>query len=189
MREIVMGEINTEIIRRAQAGDAEMISKLYERYHLSIFRYLYYRVGDQALAEDLTSEVFVRMLRFIGGFNPPASSFQAWLFKIARNLSTDHFRKTKGQALVPLEEAAPVRDPKSDEVWELRMTSEHLKHALKKLNESQREVIILRFVAQMSILEVAQTLNKSEDAIKGLQRRALLALRDILTDGEVGDEF
>jgi RNA polymerase sigma-70 factor, ECF subfamily len=180
-------DINTEIIRRAQEGDAEMISTLYQQYHLSIFRYLYYRVGDREIAEDLTSEVFVRMLRFLGGFKPPATSFQAWLFQIARNLSTDHFRKASSQKVVELEEDVLATDTNTDPaaVVDQLLTSEKLRKALDRLNEEQREVIILRFIAEMPISEVAQTLNKSDDAVKGLQRRALLALRTVLSGGEV----
>jgi RNA polymerase sigma-70 factor, ECF subfamily len=185
MRDDVMSEINTDIIRRAQAGDAETISILYEQYYRSVFRYLYYRVGDRELAEDLTSEVFIRMLRFIGGFNPPAGSFQAWLFQIARNLSTDHFRKASSQPVLPLEDEGHTLVSNNGDQMERMMTSESLKQALDRLNETQREVIILRFIAEMPINEVAETLNKSEDAIKGLQRRALIALRQVLQDGEI----
>jgi RNA polymerase sigma-70 factor, ECF subfamily len=181
----MMRDIDTEIIRRAQEGDAETISALYQRYHLSIFRYLYYRVGDREIAEDLTSEVFVRMLRFLGGFKPPSGSFQAWLFQIARNISTDHFRKVGTQKVVELEEDLIASDADPDAAVDQLLTSEKLRRALKKLNEEQREVIILRFVAEMPISEVAAALNKTEDAIKGLQRRALLALRAVLTDGEI----
>ena len=81
-----MPEVNTELINRAQEGDEAMIAALYEHFNSGVFRYLYYRVGERQTAVDLTSEVFVRMLRFISGFRPPSSTFQAWLFQIARNV-------------------------------------------------------------------------------------------------------
>jgi RNA polymerase sigma-70 factor, ECF subfamily len=181
----MMRDIDTEVIRQAQAGDVETIAVLYEHFHLKIFRYLYYRVGDQMTAEDLTSEVFVRMLRFLGGFKPPSGSFQAWLFQIARNISADHFRKMGTQQYVQLEENVKTEDSNPDKTVENIMTSDNLRSALEKLTDEQRDVVILRFIAEMSIAEVAQTLNKSEDAVKGLQRRALIALREVLTDLEI----
>ena len=180
-----MIEINTDLIRRAQTGDTATLGELYERYQLSIFRYLYYRVGDRQTAEDLTSEVFERMLRFLAGFNPPSSSFQAWLFRIARNLSTDHYRKMSVRNDVQLEENLISVNDDPHTTIERVLTIEGLRQALAKLNEEQRDVILLRFVSGMPISEVAHTLNKSEDAIKGLQRRALSALREILVDWEV----
>lgn len=181
-----MLEITTELIRRAQQGDETVIAALYQHYYLSVFQFLYYRVSDRQTAEDLTSEVFLRMLRFIGGFNPPATTFGSWLFEIARNLATDHFRHTGIRNDVDLEEEmlANMHDDPVSTV-ERGLTAETLRQALQKLNEDQRDVIVLRFVAGMQIGEAAQALNKSEDAIKGLQHRALAALRGILNDWEV----
>jgi RNA polymerase sigma factor (sigma-70 family) len=86
-----MLEINTQLIRQAQQGDRMVIAELYRHYYLNLFHFLYYRVGDRQTAEDLTSEVFLRMLNFIGSFNPPSSTFGSWLFEIARNLATTIF--------------------------------------------------------------------------------------------------
>ena len=181
----MMLEINTELIRKAQAGDETVIAALYERYHVSVFRYLYYRVGDLQTAEDLTSEVFLRMLRFLGGFKPPSAAFGAWLFGIARNLTIDYFRRTGIRNDVELEEdMLATRDDPAAAV-ERGLNSEVLRRALKKLNVEQRDVIVMRFVSGMPIGEVAQVLGKSEDAVKGLQRRALIALRQTLAEWEV----
>lgn len=180
-----MQEVNTEAIRRAQQGDVRILSELYERYHTSIYRYLYYRVGDQHTAEDLTSEVFERMLRFIGGFQPPSATFTAWLFQIARNLSTDHYRRNGGRQHLELEEQMRDTQDDPDRAVEHNLTGETLQKALSQLSEDQRDVIVLRFIAEMPIAEAAQALSKTEDAIKGLQRRALIALRQTLHDWEV----
>jgi RNA polymerase sigma-70 factor (ECF subfamily) len=152
---------------------------------VSIFRYLYYRVGDRQAAEDLTSEVFLRMLRFLGGFQPPAEAFGAWLFGIARNLATDHFRRMGVRDDVELEEEMIATRDDPAAAAERGLNSDALKLALKKLNSEQRDVIVMRFVAGMPIGEVAHALHKSEDAVKGLQRRALITLRQILTEWEV----
>ncbi len=178
-------EINTELINRAQKGDAEVISALYEHYHLAIFRYLFYRVGDHQTAEDLTSEVFLRMLRFLGGFQPPSASFSAWLYRIARNLAADHYRKLGSQIVVPLEDNLIMGTDDPDMHVERSLNSDVLFQALRKLSDEQRDVVVLRFVSGMPIADVAGALDKSEDAIKGLQRRALISLRNILTDWEV----
>ena len=181
-----MLEINTQLIRQAQQGDRIVIAELYRHYYLNLFHFLYYRVGDRQTAEDLTSEVFLRMLNFIGSFNPPSSTFGSWLFEIARNLATDHFRRMGIRNDVDLEEemhSHKDEDPLTG--VERGLTNEILRKALHKLNDDQRDVIVLRFVAGMHIGEVAEALNKSEDAIKGLQRRALAALRSILIDWEV----
>jgi RNA polymerase sigma-70 factor (ECF subfamily) len=178
-------DVNTELIHGAQDGDQAMVAALYEHFNRGIFRYLYYRVGDRQTAEDLTSEVFVRMLRFISGFRPPSSTFQAWLFQIARNVANDHFRKTGSHPLSELSEALPADSAGLDEAVNHRLTTERLRQAVLLLSESQRDVILLRFISAMPISDVAQALNKSEDAVKGLQRRALMTLRNILTEWEV----
>lgn len=180
-----MINVNTELITRAQKGDLDVIASLYEGYHLSIFRYLYYRVGDVQTAEDLTSEVFERMMRFIAGFKPPSATFQAWLFQIARNLATDHFRKSDVRDHLVLEETMTADNIDLDRTVDRRLTSETLKQALHRLTDEQRDVILMRFIAGMPISETAQALDKSEDAVKGLQRRALMSLRKILSDWEV----
>ena len=181
----LMIDVNTEQIRRAQTGDAQVLSELYERYYQGIFRYLYYRVGDRQIAEDLTSEAFIRMLRFIAGFHPPAAMFQSWLFQITRNLAIDHYRKTSGREHLALEERMTSANLDLDRTVEQNLTSESLRLALDRLTEDQRDVIVMRFVAEMPLAQVARALHKSEDAVKGLQRRALLALRRILSEWEI----
>ena len=180
-----MLNINTDLIKRAQEGDLKIITALYEQYQRSIFRYLYYRVGDQQTAEDLTSEVFLRMLRFISGFRPPSSSFPSWLFQIARNLVADHFRQSSSSNHLELQESLTMPSDDVDRAVERKLTGEVLRRALDHLSAEQRDVVILRFLSGMPISEVARALDRSEDSIKGLQRRAVIALRKILTDWEI----
>jgi RNA polymerase sigma-70 factor (ECF subfamily) len=162
-----------------------VIAELYERYRLSIFRYLYYKVGDPHTAEDLASEVFVRMIAALPGYQPKAIAFQAWLFQIARNLAIDHYRKGKLRDHLQLEENLVAGEDDPVNTFEQGLTSNVLKKALTKLPDEQRDVIVMRFVSGMPIGEVAQSLHKSENSIKGLQRRGLIALREILTEWEV----
>jgi RNA polymerase sigma-70 factor (ECF subfamily) len=174
-----------EFITRAQKGDTQVIGMMYEQYHPGIFRYLYYRVGDQQTAEDLTSEVFVRMLRFLPAYRPQNVAFQAWLFQIARNLAIDHHRQMLVRNPARLEEDLIAGNDDPVVATEHGLTSQSLRRALGRLTDEQRDVIVMRFVSAMPIAEVAQALHKSEAAIKGLQRRALVALRETLDEWEI----
>jgi RNA polymerase sigma-70 factor (ECF subfamily) len=177
--------LSPELVQRVQEGEPIVVSAIYDRYRRGIFRYLYYRVGDQQTAEDLTSEVFLRMIEKLSSYQDRKLSFQAWLFQIARNLSIDHYRKMRTRDSVQLEDDYPGSGEEPAKLIEQELTSENLCRALDELSSNQRDVVIMRFVVGMSIGEVAATLHKTEDSIKGLQRRALLALRDIITEWEV----
>jgi RNA polymerase sigma-70 factor (ECF subfamily) len=174
-----------DIIHGAKAGDSASISLLYEHHQVGVFRYLYYRVGDRATAEDLTSEVFLRMVRSLARYKDQDASFQAWLFQIARHLAIDYFRQVKSGRQVELQESLAASDAEPAAAVERSLTSESLHRALMELRADQRDVVVLRFIVNMPIAEVARALNRSEDAIKGLQRRGLVALRALLTDSEV----
>jgi RNA polymerase sigma-70 factor (ECF subfamily) len=181
----VLEVLNPELIRRAQEGETLVVSEIYDRYQRSIFRYLFYRVGDQQTAEDLTSEVFLRMIEKISSYRDQSTSFQAWLFQIARNLSIDYYRKMKVHDESSLTEDFPATGEQPAEIIDRDLTSEKLYQALAELPDSQRDVIVMRFVVGMPVWEVADTLHKTENSIKGLQRRALQSLRDLLTEWEV----
>ncbi|MCI0519055.1 MAG: sigma-70 family RNA polymerase sigma factor [Chloroflexi bacterium] len=180
--------LSPESIARAQRGDSAVIGEMYDRYRLGIFRYLYYRTGDLHAAEDLTSEVFLRMLRALEGYRPQSTPFEAWLYQIARNLAIDHYRRTAASPAAPLHEELPAEQETPDGRMERRLTSQLLAQALQGLNETQRDVILLRFVNGLSIAQAARTLHKSEDSVKALQRRGLAALREALAAMEVYDD-
>ena len=184
-REPMLQAITSDTITQAQNGDTRILSALYQRYQVRIFRYLYYRTGDLQAAEDLTSEVFLRMLRSITNYRSKGVSFDAWLFQIARNVCIDHYRKSRHREHLPLKDELVAKGEQVDHTVERELISETLAEALVQLNETQRDVIVMRFVVGMRISQVAQSLQKSEDSIKGLQRRGLIALRDILSDWEV----
>lgn len=171
---------NPDLIQRARQGDNGAIGWLFERYQPVLFRYLYYRVGDQQAAEDLTSEVFVRMLRALPGYQVQTAPFQSWLFQIARNLAVDHFRKSGRDEI--LTDDLQASEPAPEAVFDHTITHHALRQALTRLNDEQREVIILRFILELPIAQVAQILGRSADAVKGLQRRGLLALRNVMSE-------
>lgn len=173
-----------DLVARAQKGSADAAGQLYERHYPSIFRYLFYRTGDQHTAEDLTGEVFLKMVQALPAYRVTAATFRTWLFQIARNLSIDYFRRGKTHPVAVLDESLPSAEQAPENAADRRLTGAQLYRAVAQLNEDQRDVVLMRFVEGMPIGEVAVALHKSEDAIKGLQRRALIALRDLLQTTE-----
>lgn len=172
----------SELVTRAQTGEADAIGRLYDQHHTEIFRYLWARVGERSVAEDLTGEVFMRMLTGLSGYRPSAAPFRAWLYQIARNLLIDHYRKTSKQTMVSLQQAETVKDDSPDMLTmaDQRLTMERVHRALARLDEAQRDVVTLRFLSGLSLQEVAETLGKTENAVKALQHRGLATLRQVL---------
>jgi RNA polymerase sigma-70 factor (ECF subfamily) len=158
------------------------VGELYDRHHEDIFRYVWSRVGDNGSAEDLTGEVFTRMVASLPDYRPRGVPFRAWLYRIARNLVVDHYRKEKGLDLVPLNHAEGLRGDGSDPdlMAERQLTLERVQRALARLDPSQREVVELRFLVGLSLREVALTLDKTVAAVKSLQHRGLTSLRAAL---------
>lgn len=179
---------NPELIARARSGNPEAAGTLYDQHHQSIFRYLFYRTGDPRTAEDLTADVFLKMVQFLPGFvgSPPA--FRGWLFQIARNLSIDHLRRSNAHPLYPISEDMRSLEDLPETSAERNLNAENLRKAMQQLTTEQQDVLLMRFVEGMPLAETARTLHKSEDSIKGLQRRALLALQNALTLEEPIDE-
>jgi RNA polymerase sigma-70 factor (ECF subfamily) len=169
-----------ELIHRAQKGDYKGLETLHDRYRPSIYAYFYYRVEEVATAEDLTSEVFVRMVEKIDTYEPRGKPFLAWLYAIANNLRVDHFRQTGRQPLSQLNEDIPAAQISPHSSTELRFWEECLKKALQKLTEDQRLVVIGKFIEERSNEEMADLMQKPEGAIKSLQHRALSALRKVI---------
>jgi RNA polymerase sigma-70 factor, ECF subfamily len=173
-----------DLVERAQSGEAEAFGRLYDQYSDTVYRYIYYRVGGRATAEDLTSETFLRALRRIGTFTWQGRDFGAWLVTIARNLVADHFKSsrfrlevTTGDMLDPNE---TERSPE-DSVLE-SLSNSALLDAVRRLNPQQQECVTLRFLQGMSVAETARVMGKNEGAIKTLQYRAVRTLARLLPD-------
>ncbi len=173
-----------DLVTGLKRQDQEAVLQAYRKYADAIFRYAYYQVKDTHLAEDIVSEVFLRMLEKIGTYSYQGVPFSAWLYRIAHNLIVDHFRsqnKLNG-TLDGLEIAATMGNPAA--IAESRLTVEQLQRALGCLTEEQRRVVLLKFVEDMDNQQVAEVLGKSEGAIKSLQHRALDTLRRMLSKVE-----
>ena len=180
------GELATvmEIVRRAQSGDAEAFGQLYDRYVDVVYRYVQYRIANVALAEDLTSETFLRALRRITSYTWQGRDFGAWLVTIARNLIADHYKSGRYRlelATSDLVEAGADRSEDGPEDAVLTgITNAALLDAVKRLNPEQQECIALRFLQGMSVAETAAIMGKNEGAIKALQYRAVKSLGRLL---------
>jgi RNA polymerase sigma-70 factor, ECF subfamily len=178
-------EVTAAVIKRAQSGDKTALADLYEHYKSDVYRYLFYRVGRPQLAEDLTTEVFIRVMEHLPRYQQRQAPFRAWLLQIARNLAIDHARKMAVRNDVDLDEEIPSASEGPETAVDHTLTTEHLQHALRHLTADQCDVIILRFMADMPIKEVAKTIRKSESAVKALQARGLEALQQILAPQKV----
>ena len=180
------GELATvmEIVTRAQQGDSEAFGQLYDRYVDVVYRYVQYRVANAALAEDLTSETFLRALRRITSYTWQGRDFGAWLVTIARNLIADHYKSGRYRlelATSDLVEAGADRSEDGPENEVLTgITNGVLLEAVKRLNAEQQECIALRFLQGMSVAETAKIMGKNEGAIKALQYRAVKSLSRLL---------
>ena len=171
-------------VHAAQEGDGEAFGELYDAYVDLVHRYISYRVGNHALAEDLTSETFLRALRRISTFTWQGRDFGAWLVTIARNLVADHFKSSRYKLEQPtsdMVEAGADRTEDSPEAEVLAgITNAALLAAVRKLGPEQQECIILRFLQGLSVAETAAILGKNEGAVKALQYRAVKALGRLL---------
>jgi len=171
-----------DLIKHAQNGSVSAVGELYTAYHERIYRFIWGRVYDSQLAEDLTGEVFTKMVIHLPDYRERGLPFQAWLYRIARNLVIDHHRKHSNRQSVPLESARDVqKEGKSpEEKVQQTLTFESVQEALEHIEPTQREVVELRFLAGLPLKDVAKTLDKTVASIKALQHRGLVSLRDIL---------
>lgn len=185
---MVLQNEEQELVLKAQKGEVTAVTTLYERYHLSIFRYVYTRVKPRELAEDLTGEVFYRMVAHLPQYRFSEAPFRAWLYRIAHNLIVDHYRLGQTPENVPLTETLPdtTTTTNQPELWlEETIHAEQIQQALSRLDQAQSDVLSLRFLVGLSLQETADVLQKSVAAVKSLQHRGLTALKGVLYQMEV----
>jgi RNA polymerase sigma-70 factor (ECF subfamily) len=170
----------SRLVQQAKNGDPAAFAELYSRHHPAIYRYVLFQVGDVAVAEDLASEVFVRLVEKIDQFSYRGRPLLAWLYTVARNLVTDHHRRAERSPLLPLDEQQEADTTGPEQVAERRLMAEEVIAAVAGLTEGQRQVVLLKFIQGLDNETVAQTLGKSVGAVKSLQHRALAELRIVL---------
>lgn len=178
------------LVERARDGDGDAFGLIYDKYADVVYRYVFYRVGDRGLAEDLTSETFLRALRRIGSFTYQGRDIGAWLVTIARNLILDHVKSARSRLETTTDEiglvgdhaTSTVRPPTPEALVLDSLTSVALMEAVDALNLEQRECVLLRFVQGFSVSETAAIMGKNDGAIKALQHRAVRKLATIVGD-------
>jgi len=165
-------------VERAQRGDRAALEQLYLIHFDRIYSYLHLTVGNRHDAEDLTTQTFLRMLESIGRFRFQAAPFSAWLFRIAHNLSMDHFRANRRWQ--PEEDVPEPRDSEErsaeDEAFQ-SIGRQSMLDLIESLSHEQQQVLTLKFVFNFSNGEAATILDKTEGAVKSLQHRALGSLQ------------
>lgn len=170
----------------AQRGDRQAFGRLYDEYGDTVFRYVYYRVGSRDMAEDLTSETFLRALRRIGTISYQGRDIGAWFVTIARNIILDHLKSARNRLEVTTADTVEgdQREPSPESAVVELLTNERLMAAVNQLGDEQRECVMLRFIQGFSVAETAAVMGKNDGAIKALQHRAVRKLAEL-----VGDEL
>jgi RNA polymerase sigma-70 factor (ECF subfamily) len=171
---------DSDLLECARAYESEALAEIYDRYAMAIYRYLYRYLGDAAQAEDLTSEVFLRLLQVLNTPRAPRDKLRGWLYRVAHNLAMDWFRHSTRVSESALDADLIVGGPSPSKMLEEHQAGEAVRVALRKLTSSQQQVIILRFGEGLKISEVSQIMDKSEGAVKILQHRAIKRLQKLL---------
>ena len=171
------------LLVQARQYDEIALGKLYDHYAPRIYTYIYRRVEDSHLAEDLVCDVFIRMINAIREDQTWHTSFQAWLYRVAHNLVIDYYRKQPSEPMISLEEAwLSADDQNLDNKIQASMDRERLRWAIGQLTAEQQQVLALRFGQGLTARETARVLQKTTGAVEALQRRALFSLRRLLAE-------
>lgn len=179
---IVLPDIAAEdrLLAQARRGNQDAVMQIYEQYFPPIYKFIRLRVEDRTLAEDLASEVFVRLVTAFQNRKGPRHSLRGWLFRVARNLLHDHYGQPfSTTTLAEWMPASGDEDPESLAIQAL--DAAQARRALRLLSDEQQEVLILRFGQGLSLEETADIMGKRVGAVKSLQFRAVSTLRQILT--------
>ncbi len=183
-----------ELVHAAQAGDTAAFGKLYDQYVDTVFRYVLFRLGDRELAEDVTSETFLRALRRISSISYQGRDVGAWFITIARNLILDHVKSSRYRREITTAEVAeagtlpfPGHDRAAESGPEHQVlamaTKDELFRCIEALGDDQRDCIVLRFLQGLSVSETADIMNRNDGAVKALQHRAVRRLAQLLPTG------
>jgi RNA polymerase sigma-70 factor (ECF subfamily) len=168
------------LIDGAISGDADDFGRLYDLHVERVYRHMYYRVGNNTDAEDLTQQVFLKAWKAIGKYKKTSSPFLAWLMKISHNLVVDFYRSKKDAVF--LDDELPVQDkaPGPEQLAEERYDQEQLRKVILRLPPKQQQVIMMSFIEGFSYGEIADALGKREGNVRVTVHRALKKMRQIL---------
>ncbi len=174
-------DYDEELVQQAVEHDRAAFARLYDKYVDRVFKHVYYKVSNQHEAEDITQETFIKAWEAIGGYRRTGAPFAAWLIAIARNLVIDHYRARK--KIVPLEDGIEVKidpDKNPELLAEASFDRADIRSAILKLKEDKQKVVMMRFIDGFSYTEIAQTMKKSEGAVRVILFRALGDLKQLL---------
>jgi len=167
-------------VRLAISGDTEAFSYIYEKNVTRIYNYIFYRIGSEADAEDLTARVFHRAFGHIENYQEKGVPFTAWLYRIAHNLTANWYRDTQRRKEIPLEDR--VDFPHQVELPERQMEhaqeKELLMKAIRRLPPERQQLILLKYLEDLTNGEIAVIMGRTEGAIKSLYHRSLISLRE-----------
>lgn len=175
-----------DLMQLAKNGDTEAFGRLYELYFTPIYRYVYLRTKNKEEAEDLTQSVFIKVFKSIGGFREQNKQPLAYFFTVARNTVIDHWRKKKE---ILTDKSPEILSAESYEnpqnMLDQKSTAQAIYKAVENLTDEQQEVVILKFINDLTTAEIAKILEKKEDAVRQLQCRALKILKQYFKEHEI----
>ncbi len=160
--------------------DAEAFGELYARYVKKMYSYIFHRTGNSQDAEDLTAKVFIRAYSHIGNYVDRGAPFQAWLYRIAHNLVANWHRDQARRKIIALDDyvAHSLQSEAPERLAEDQEARDQLMEAVRRLPEERQQLLLLKFIEQLSNAEIGEIMGRTEGAIKSLYHRTLLALRD-----------
>ncbi len=192
----ILNPVNVEItdenaVMLASQGNADAFSYLYEQNVTRIYNYIFYRIGSAQDAEDLTARVFHRAFGHINSYVEKGVPFTAWLYRIAHNLIANWHRDNSRRREVSLEDQIdlPLRGDLPERMVEKNQETEMLLKAIRKLSPERQQLILLKYLEDLSNAEIAVIMRRTEGAIKSLYHRSLIALREELVKTNENDEF
>lgn len=166
-----------DLMARARAFDEAALATIFDRYYGVIYRYLYFHTGHKETAEDLSGQVFRRLLDALRAGAGPERHLKAWLFRVAANLNIDEARRGQHREHLPLDESLGELETALEDGVEQKILVARLHAALDELTAPQRTAIILRYLMEMPNEDAAQIMETTVGAVKALQQRALASLR------------
>lgn len=170
-----------KLIRRAVRGEAEAFGHLYDHYQPKIYRFVFIKVGDREEAEDLTHQVFLNAWQNIHSYKHRGFPFSSWLYQIARNQVIDHYRTKKSNLAIEEVDPEIFAEPASVHIMiDQDIALQEVQQSVSQLKSDYQDVLIMRFVEELSVRETADAMGKTEGAVKLLQHRALHELRKLL---------
>ena len=180
-------ELTQALVNKARTGDKEALTKLYGIFREKIYRYVFFKCGNHADAEDITNEVFLRMIQSIANFRWKGIGFSSWLFKIASNLVIDYYRNKSRSNTESIKEKEYIGETNWEQISEF-LDNRDLFHAIYRdtddLTDLQKEVVNLRFIADLSLKETAEAMSKNVNSIKAIQHAAIKKLKEKVQENE-----